>query len=175
MFQDTYEKEVEAKIQVSDEYKPEGSVFFDMDYVEIISFAIDNELKAASYFNKLSDIVKDQKAKELLKNLAREEKKHADILEQLLDYDPESFDISHINYNTSIKEAKYIDTINEDSSVTEVIMYALGEEDSTYLLYKDLAKASNNAEAKDTFIKLGRLELVHKSTLEKWYKELCTH
>ncbi|HLE12723.1 MAG: hypothetical protein A2504_09775 [Bdellovibrionales bacterium RIFOXYD12_FULL_39_22] len=142
-------------------------------FEDVIFYAIEQEGRAHDQFSRLSKKVKNKKAREILNKIAQEELEHLKELENLLDAGPDNFQIPKIEYHSFLEEKQLIDKITPDASVQEALLFAIGHEHATYNLYKDLAHASDSVEARDTFVKLSRMEIAHKIELENWYKQLC--
>ena len=143
-----------------------------MDVKEIIKQAAQQEDKAHRFYTDALKYVKDAAAKLWLKELADEELKHKDMLE--------NFDVSKLK---QLKPSKKIHDLHIteyliDKDVTEikdfqdVLIVAMKKEQKSYNFYVGMAKSADNADIKKLCRVLAQEELKHKHKLELYYDDI---
>ncbi|MBL6988279.1 MAG: ferritin family protein [Bacteriovoracaceae bacterium] len=142
----------------------------EMEFDDIMEMAIIEEEEAYHLYLDLAAHVEDKVASDILYQLAKEENDHINLLEKYYGGDPSDFivpkteDFEHFDNLTP-------NDILSDTSVSNLILYAMKKEQESYQFYIAIAKLCKNVEARDTFIKLARLELAHKNKLEMiWFR-----
>ncbi len=137
------------------------------DYIDI---AIQREEEAYAFYTDLLANVLDQSAKDALKLLAKEEKKHKAFLVSYRDggFGANALRLSHpIDY----KVAEHIEKpdIKKDLNSKDVFLVAAHRELNSYNFYMGLANLHPEGEIKDIFIKMASEELNHKEKVEYLY------
>jgi rubrerythrin len=137
---------------------------------DYISIAIEREQEAYEFYTGLSDKVLDKAAKDALKVLAGEEKKHKAFLESYRDggYAAGALRMSHpIDY----KIAEHMDRpdISKDMQSKDVFLVAAHRELNSYNFYKGLADLHPEGELKQIFLKMASEEMNHKEKAEYLY------
>jgi rubrerythrin len=137
------------------------------DYIDI---AIQREEEAYAFYTDLLANVLDQSAKDALKLLANEEKKHKAFLVSYRDggFGANALRLSHpIDY----KVAEHIEKpdIKKDLNSRDVFLVAAHRELNSYNFYMGLANLHPEGEIKDIFIKMASEELNHKEKVEYLY------
>jgi rubrerythrin len=137
------------------------------DYIDI---AIQREEEAYAFYTDLLANVLDQSAKDALKLLANEEKKHKAFLVSYRDggFGANALRLSHpIDY----KVAEHIEKpdIKKDLNSKDVFLVAAHRELNSYNFYMGLANLHPEGEIKDIFIKMASEELNHKEKVEYLY------
>jgi rubrerythrin len=138
------------------------------DYKNIISEAINNEVEAYTFYQTISEKVKDANLKKLFGELAGEEKGHREYLQKLL-----SRDITSLGFSTT-KDYKVGDSIptpplTPDMKPVDGLVVAIKKELAAMQMYTQLANASDDAEVKKLFTELATMERGHKTRLEDIY------
>ncbi len=137
---------------------------------DYISIAIEREQEAYEFYTGLSDKVLDNAAKDALKVLAGEEKKHKAFLESYRDggYAAGALRMSQpIDY----KIAEHLDRpdISKDMQSKDVFLVAAHRELNSYNFYKGLADLHPEGELKQIFLKMASEEMNHKEKAEYLY------
>jgi len=137
------------------------------DYINI---AIQREQEAYAFYMDLTTKVLDSSAKDALKLLAGEEKKHKAFLESYRDggYGSEALRLSRpIDY----KIAEHMDKpdIKKDLASKDVFLIAAHRELNSYNFYQGLADLHPEGELKQIFLKMASEELNHKEKVEYLY------
>ncbi len=138
------------------------------EYKQIISDAINNEVEAYTFYQKVSEKVNDANLKKLFGELAGEEKGHREYLQGLL-----SRDISSLGFS-STKDYKVGDSIptpplTPDMKPVDGLVVAIKKELAAMQMYTQLANASGDPEVKKLFTDLATMERGHKTRLEDIY------
>ncbi|MBL6991562.1 MAG: ferritin family protein [Bacteriovoracaceae bacterium] len=137
-----------------------------LEFDDIIEMAIIEEENSYQTYRELAEKIEDKHAKELLHLLATEENEHICFLEQFYGEGPREFNVGQNAPADNLAHLKANDVL-VDTSINNLLMYALNKEHESYLFYNKMAKRSTKPEARDTFIKLARLELTHIQKLQK--------
>jgi rubrerythrin len=137
------------------------------DYIDI---AIQREEEAYAFYMDLLARVLDESAKDALKLLANEEKKHKAFLESYRDggFGENALRLSHpIDY----KVAEHMDKpdIEKDIKSMDVFLIAAHRELNSYNFYMGLAGIHPEGELKEIFRKMASEELNHKEKVEYLY------
>jgi rubrerythrin len=139
---------------------------------EIVSFAIEKEVEAYQLYSDTAQRVKDASAKKLLEELAEEERMHEKALKdlskatELMSVEIESVpDLMISNHLVSA-------SIDAESDIQEVLIFAMKAEKEAYELYSKLVKTATEKTHKSTFSKLAQMELIHKNKLEALYDDM---
>ncbi|NLX50423.1 MAG: ferritin family protein [Methanospirillum sp.] len=138
------------------------------EYRKIIEDAINNEVEAYTFYQTLSEKIKDENLKKLFGELAGEEKGHREYLQKLLTKDIKSLGFS------STKDYKVGDSLptpalTPDLSPVDGLVVAIKKELAAMQMYTQLAAASDDAEVKKLFTDLATMERGHKTRLEDLY------
>lgn len=142
------------------------------EYRNIISDAINNEVEAYTFYQTISEKVKDANLKKLFGELAGEEKEHREYLQKLL-----SRDITSLGFSTT-KDYKVGDSIptpplTPDMKPVDGLVVAIKKELAAMQMYTQLANASDDAEVKKLFTELAAMERGHKARLEDIYVNMA--
>ncbi len=137
---------------------------------ELIEKAITREIEAFDFYTKLEGKVQDPVAKDALKFLASEEKKHREFLESYRDGAISSAGLRMtevIDYNI----AQHMDRpdIKKDVNTQDVYLVAAHRELNSYNFYKGLSEIQPAGEVKDMLLKMANEELKHKEKVEYLY------
>ncbi len=140
---------------------------------EILDRATQNEANAYAFYSQAIDIVKDPSAKVLLKEFADIELKHKKTLE--------NFDLSKIDeehhklkepHDLHISQYLMDKEISPDSTVQDIMIYAMKKEQKAYEFYNNMAKVVSSIEVKNLFEELAAEELDHKGRIETEYDDV---
>ncbi|MEJ5245349.1 MAG: ferritin family protein [Bacteroidota bacterium] len=140
-----------------------------MKVKDIIEFAINKEIEAIEFYQKLQNIAKHESSKAFLKELEEMEVSHKTILQNYLD-NPSGIGV--IEQPTNLLISNYIDDVEAESDITfqQILIIAMKREERAMSLYQQLA-AEVEGEARNVFIRLSQEEAKHKLQLETIYDE----
>jgi rubrerythrin len=141
------------------------------DYRKIISMAVGAEIEAYEFYSDVSSKVSDPSLKSIFSDLAQEEKKHKQLLEGFLSSaKPMRFsEMGDYNVAQTIDKPKLTLSIKP----AEAIALAIKNEEEAMLMYAELARSSADAEQKQMFESLSRMEQSHKVKLEDIYTSMA--
>lgn len=141
-----------------------------MDLNEIIKQAVQQEDKAYKFYMDALKFVKDPASQLWLKELANEEIKHKEMLQ--------NFDVSKIKkfkpekiHDLHITEYLVDKDVSEIKDFQDVLIVAMKKEQKSYNFYVSMAKSSDNADMKKLCKILAQEELKHKHKLELYYDD----
>ncbi len=142
------------------------------EYKKIISRAIQGEIEAYTFYNAVSEKVKDKKLKDLFSDLAAEEQKHKLTLEGFLTKAPENL---HFSTSQDYKVADALPTppLTMDLKPLDGLVIAIKKELEAMQMYTQLANNSTDAGQKNIFLELASMERGHKSRLEDIYTNMA--
>ena len=137
------------------------------DYIDI---AIQREEEAYEFYTGLLANVTDEIAKDALKLLAGEEKKHKAFLVSYRDGGLGK-DVLRMNHPVDYKVAEHLDKpdINKDMKSKDVFLVAAFRELNSYNFYKGIADLHPEGELKQVFLKMASEEMNHKEKVEYLY------
>lgn len=137
------------------------------DYIDI---AIQREIEAQEFYLGLMAKVADPQAKDALKLLASEEKKHEAFLVKYRDggYPADGL---RLNKPIDYKVAEHMDRpdIQKDMQSKDVFLIAAHRELNSYNFYMGLADLHPEGELREIFRKMASEELKHKEKVEYLY------
>lgn len=141
-----------------------------LDVKEIIKQAAQQEDKAYRFYMDALKFVKDAAAQLWLKELAGEEIKHRDLLQnfdtsKVKKFKPEKIQDLHISEYLVDKD------ISEVKDFQDVLIVAMKKEQKSYNFYVGMAKSTDNPEMKNLCKILAQEELKHKHKLELYYDD----
>jgi len=142
------------------------------DFKKIISMAIDREVEAYTFYKTVSDKVKDKNLKTIFADLAAEEKKHREFLQDFLAKEGKSLKF------TAAPDYKVYATletppITADLTPLEGLTLAIKKELEAMQLYTRLAAASADPQQQMLFTGLANMESTHKARLEDIYVNMA--
>ena len=140
----------------------------------IIQRAIQIEENAYSFYTEASEMVKLPHVKDMLSELAGEEVKHKEKLEELLAGD--TGQIIAAGQSQKIEDLKLADylvapPLDEDATIQDVLMIAMQREKSAHEFYNLMAGLVSQA-TKELFQFLAEEELRHKNKVEILYDDI---
>lgn len=141
-------------------------------FEDFIQFAIEQEQAAAELYAKYSARVQDRATKEMLNSMAEMERGHETKLKSLKQSGtstfPEPAKITDIQLSDFMTEP----SLNEDSDIQDVFVFAMKAEQKAYELYTRLAQMEVDAGTKELFEFLAADEKKHKYDLETTYEDI---
>jgi erythrin-vacuolar iron transport family protein len=135
-------------------------------YKQVISDAVQNEIDAKEFYDKISKQIKDDYLKELFENFSKEEQNHAKILTGILNQD--KIEVSNFSFETDFKVAETIEMpeVNEKMDLKDAIGIAMKNEEVAMKNYTRLADSCDDPELKTLFQDLAAMERGHKNLME---------
>jgi len=142
------------------------------DFKKILSMAINREVEAYAYYHSVSERVKDPNLKKLFHELASDETKHRELLQDYLDKD-----VTSIKFSAS-RDYKVADTLaspdlTPDLKPIDGIIIAIRKELEAMQMYTQLASAQEDPKQKEIFMQLANMERGHKARLEDIYTDMA--
>lgn len=138
-------------------------------FKDAIMFAIGNEVEAYEFYRSAAErITSDSNLADTFRELAAEEQKHRDFLEDYLKGDIPEFvleDFADYHVSEGVEKPK----LTTDMKFVDAVALAMKKEEEAMNIYKKLAASSANGQQKELFLDLSRMEEMHKAKLEKMY------
>lgn len=141
----------------------------------IIKRAIRFEEDAYDFYTGASEMVKLPHVKDMLNELAGEEVKHKEKLEDLLAGDTEKIVAAKQSRKIQdLKLAEYLvaPPLDEDATIQDVLMTAMQREKNSHDFYNLMAGLAASEAAKELFRFLAQEELGHKNKVEVLYDDI---
>jgi rubrerythrin len=141
---------------------------------DIIDFAVQKEKEAAEMYDAASEEESMSGAKEMLKEFAKEERKHQALLEK---FEKEGIDKNAAEYKlkwiTDLKRSDFVIDLEykKGMAYNELLMLAMKQEEKALKLYNELLDNNEADEAKKLFQMLCQEEAKHKLKLETMYDD----
>lgn len=140
--------------------------------------AIEEEKQSLKVYREAMKKVENPHARAILKDLAKEELEHRNVLEKALlgetlaHLDPEEAAGSSMELTYFLEEKK----LDENSTAQDVMIYAIHEEKRSADFYQQMANHCKGAPMGELFLKLHQQEMTHLTRLEETYEKLyMTH
>jgi rubrerythrin len=142
----------------------------DANREEILDFAIEEEIKAYTLYTETAAKTGSPQLKALLEDMAKMEKGHE---ARLIAFKEGKIDKI---VNVEVQDLKIGDylvdvEIDENSSIQDIMIFAIKSEMKAYELYVSLEKLYAEPEERALFAQLANEELKHKNDLEKAYDD----
>jgi rubrerythrin len=138
---------------------------------QLLNRAIGKEVQASTMYEIYADKVEDKQGKKLLKELAREELGHKQTLEKIDPEEPGAFRSQTIPTGEFI-EFSDAPAITKESTMQEVLRYAIGEELDAFNFYSSLAQQADNTTLRNLLNRIAAEEKKHKNKLEQMYDDM---
>ena len=135
-------------------------------YKQIISDAVQTEIEAKEFYDKISKQIKDDDLKELFEGFSKEEEKHAELLTGILNQD--HIEVFNFNFETDFKVSETIEMpeVNENMDLKNAIGLAMKNEEIAMKNYLLLADSCDDSQLKKVFQDLAAMERGHKNMME---------
>lgn len=137
---------------------------------EIIDFAIDNEQQAIDLYTQLASTAVRPAIKEVFQEFTEEEHKHKALLEEFKN-EQRPFKPAATVLDLKISDYIVEDILNNDADYQSVLIYAMKKEKAAFKLYTNLAKQTEDENARSLLLKLAHEEAKHKLYFEIEYDE----
>lgn len=139
---------------------------------QVLNFAMDNELEAKGFYQKMAAQMTQSKMKEVFLSFAKEEQKHWDRLNSVKQGQNvmiTNSDIKDLKMSDYLTDKLPEDTTNIDYQ--DALLIAMKREKAAFRLYRDLADKVAKEELKLIFKELALEEAKHKLWFEVEYDE----
>ncbi len=142
-------------------------------YKQAISDAIQSEIDARVFYEKISQGIKDDFLKKTFADFAREEGKHEQILTRILNQ--ENVTMAHFNCDKDFKVAETIEMpeVTQDMDLKNAIGLAMKNEEIAMKKYTALAENCEDPELKLVFQDLAAMERDHKFKMEQNFVDVA--
>lgn len=141
---------------------------------EIIDFAIERETEAEAFYTELSDEESMSGARDMLLEFAKEEEKHAKLLESIGTEDAgKALKDYKWKWITDIKRSDYSVEMEYKKGMAyhEILMVAMKREEKALALYNEMLRQAQDDSSKKIFKMLCQEEAKHKLALETKYDD----
>ena len=142
-------------------------------YKQVIKDAIQGEIDARTFYEKVANGLKDDFLKKTFENFAKEEGKHEEILTKILNQ--ENITTSHFNCDKDFKVAETIEmpAVTPDMDLKNAIGLAMKNEEIAMKKYTALAENCEDPELKLVFQDLASMEPDHKFKMEQNFVDVA--
>lgn len=142
-------------------------------YKEVISDAIQSEIDAREFYEKIAAGIKDDFLKQTFEEFAAEEAKHEKILTGILNQ--EQVTTAHFNCDKDFKVAETIELpeVTPDMDLKNAIGLAMKNEEIAMKKYTALAENCEDPELKLVFQDLASMERGHKFKMEQNFVDVA--
>ncbi len=142
------------------------------DFKKIISLAIDREVEAYTFYKTVGDKVKDKNLKSLFTELAGEEKKHREFLQDFLAKEGKTMKFEAAP-DYKVYETLKTPALTADLKPLDGLTLAIKKELEAMQMYTRLAGASADPQQQMLFTGLANMESQHKARLEDIYVNMA--
>jgi len=142
-----------------------------MDKSEVLSLAIEREIAAQQIYETAADRIQEPAGKVLLTELAGQEAEHRAMLESVPPDQAEQFQPDETQ-DRQIGEYLEPTPLAPDSSLQDVLIYAIKREDDARHFYQTMAKMVEGGDLRELLQKLATMETSHKARLEEFYEDV---
>jgi rubrerythrin len=139
---------------------------------KILTFAIEEEDKAACFYRNLATKAKDPGLRESLLSFAAEEEQHKAALENVMAGDLSMFAIAGIDESVFMEEGNEPALSPGSMTVQQALRFAITAEQKAFRLYMTLATVSEDSGLKTIFKALAKQEATHSKQFEEVYDRL---
>ncbi len=139
-------------------------------FMDLIETAIRREEEAYHFYTDILEKMTDESAKETIREIAQDEKKHKAFLVKYRDQNwmPKDLKMSDVTFY-KIAEYQKEPEISENMKSEDVYLVASHRELRSYNFYSELARLHEDGEVKEFLMKMANEELKHKEKVEYLY------
>ncbi|GAB4347244.1 MAG: hypothetical protein Kow0099_29160 [Candidatus Abyssubacteria bacterium] len=138
---------------------------------QILNRAIGKEVEAKTLYEIYAEKVEDVQARNLLKELAREELGHKQILEKIDSEKPGTFTKPEIAKNEFADFTERAE-VTKESTMQEVLRFAIGEEIDAFNFYTSILSFAGDENTRNLLNRIANEEKKHKEKLERLYDDM---
>lgn len=135
-------------------------------YQKIISFAIECEVEAESFYESIAEKLTNPTLKELFGQFAREEKGHQAILKEIYNK-PDNYKIFDGSKDYKVAETMEFPTLSDTMKPSDAFAIAMKSEEMAVMRYNILADGCSDPAQKQVFDNLAAMEKEHKHKMEQ--------
>ena len=141
-------------------------------FEELVNYAIEKEKEAASFYEEVAVQEIFSGSKDMLKDFAKEERKHQKMLEGILS-DKGKLSGYKLEWIPDMKRSNYIVEMKYQKGMhyRDILLIAMKREEKALEFYNDAARENNNKDHVKIFRILAQEEAKHKLGLEKLYDD----
>ncbi|MGR3296276.1 MAG: ferritin-like domain-containing protein [Candidatus Bathyanammoxibius sp.] len=138
---------------------------------DVIKLAIEKEEAAYKLYSGILDKIADPGAREMVSELAKEERLHVEILQKL---DAEKIRGHKPKKIEDLKIAEYLEDrdITDTSNLQDVLVFAMKREKEAHEFYDRFAREMSDPDVKKVLEALAEQELKHKRKIEAFYDDV---
>ena len=136
-------------------------------YKQVISDAIQSEIDARTFYEKVSQGIKNDYLKGIFANFAKEEGKHEVILTKVLNQEKVSTAVFNCDKDFKVAETVEMPEVTPDMDLKSAIAVAMKNEEVAMKKYSALAANCEDAELRQVFLDLAAMERDHKFKMEE--------
>ena len=140
----------------------------------IVNFAIEKEIEAAEFYDRVSKESSMSGSKEMLKELATEERKHQALLKGLDKKDiSEGLESYKFEWIKDIKRSNFVVEMEYEDGMAynDILLIAMKREEKALELYNKLLDNAQTEDQKKVFKMLCQEEAKHKLAFETMYDD----
>ena len=136
--------------------------------------AIEQEQQSIRMYLDALTKLKDPRAREVLKDLVKEELEHKHILEKALIGEAITLHERRESTGPSMNLAYFLreKALAPDASAQDVMIYAIHDEKRSAEFYKQMASQCSGAPMEEVFKRIHQQEMIHLARLEESYEEI---
>jgi len=154
-------------------HNPQGEITMDIEsYKNILAMAIENEIEAAEFYQGVYDKTETDNLKSIFGKLATEERKHRALLEGFLANEARPMKFK-AGQDYKVSETVEMPRLSMEMKPVDAIALAMKKEEEAMNMYLKFAQASDDAEQKEVFENLAKMEQSHKANLENLYTNMA--
>ncbi|MEQ8200840.1 MAG: ferritin family protein [Syntrophomonadaceae bacterium] len=140
------------------------------EFERIMDMAVANEIEAFEFYTKVAEAATSANLKRIFRELAEEESGHKVSLERIKDKELQNFSFpAAADYG--ISDTVELPQLSMEMKPADAIALAMKKEEEAMKMYTGLANAASDAEHKNVFMSLARMEAGHKAKMEDLYNQ----
>jgi len=140
------------------------------EFERIIDMAIEGEVESFEFYTKVAEASANANVKKIFRELAEEEAGHKVSLERIKDKELQNFSFPAAS-DYGISETVETPKLSMEMKPADAIALAMKKEEEAMKMYTGLANAASDAEHKNVFMSLARMEAGHKAKMEDLYNQ----
>jgi rubrerythrin len=139
-------------------------------FAEAISFAKQKENGAIHFYESAIQVAKNPASKVMFREMADEERKHFQMLDDLKEEDIQTLPVEKI---PDLKISQYTEDVpfSPDLDYRQILIVAMKKEEEAHRLYSDLSSMTGDPKLSKLFQVLAQEEAKHKYRLESEYED----
>ena len=142
------------------------------EYRSILSGAIEKEVESYTFYREIEGCTNDEALKKIFGELAEEERKHRETLEEFLIKPITALEFDEAK-DYKISETLDLPTMTTAMKPADGIALAIKKEEFSRDMYQELANLSTTPQQKEIFTNLANMESNHKARLEDIYTNMA--